>query len=159
VTSMLLVRGMGQLLGVHLRGLELTAEPFALSAVFGPGMAVFAALAPARRAARRPLLPDLLGLQLQGVSTAAARMTPVGLCTGVVSTILVVALIQSWLPTIWQRNITAPLLGLVLASGVLLTPSIYPALARGVARLLGPLWGIEGRLAARQLERNDLRSG
>ncbi len=44
-------------------------------------------------------------------------------------------------------------------SGVLLTPTIYPYVAVAVARLLKPLWGIEGRLAGQQLSRNSLRSG
>ena len=44
-------------------------------------------------------------------------------------------------------------------SGVLLTPTIFPYIARIVAWLLKPLWGIEGRLGGAATDRNSLRSG
>jgi len=159
VTSVALMRGMGQLLGVTLHELEITQEPFLLGALFGPGMAVFATLAPARRAAQRPPLPDLLGLQTQGGEGMRARMPRIGLVLGAASIIGITAFMAGWLPTAIQRTIPALLLAMVLVSGVLLTPTLFPYIARVVAWLLKPLWGIEGRLAARQLERNSLRSG
>jgi putative ABC transport system permease protein len=159
VTSMALVRGMEQLLGVALRNLEITPQPFLLAGLFGPGMAVFATLAPTRRAARRPPLPDLLGLQVQGGEGIQSRMSRIGLVLGAMSVTGITAFMAGWLPTDIERTIPALLLALVLVSGVLLTPTFFPYIARIVAWLLKPLLGIEGRLAARQLDRNSLRSG
>ena len=68
------------------------------------------------------------------------------------------ALVSGWLPHLVQTSIPAPLMGLVLISGILISPAIYPVVARGVAWLLRPLWSVEGRLAVRQLERNGMRS-
>jgi putative ABC transport system permease protein len=159
VTSLALMRGMEQLLGVALQNLEITAEPFVLAALFGPGMAVFATLAPARRAARRPPLPDLLGLQVRGSEGMRGRMSRIGLLLGGASVLGITLFMGGWFPTAIQRTIPALLLATVLVSGVLLTPTFFPYLARTVSWLLRPLWGIEGRLAARQLAGNSLRSG
>jgi putative ABC transport system permease protein len=159
LVSVVLVQGMEQLLGVTLHRLELAPQPFVLAALFGPGMAVFATFAPARRAARRPPLPDLLGLQVQGNDTIVARMARIGLVAGVIAAAGLTSFIGRFLPGPLQRTVPAPLLGLILISGVLLTPILYPFIARLVAGLLKPLWGIEGRLAVQQLSRNALRSG
>lgn len=159
LTSIFLVRGMEQLLGIELHELELAPAPFLEAALLGPGMSVIATLAPSLRAARRPLLADLLGLQTQGGDSMLSRMSRIGFVTGTLSVVGVTAFVMGWIPTEWQKVIAAPLLSLFLVSGILLTPTAYPHLARRVARLLGPLWGIEGKLAARQLERNAMRSG
>ena len=158
VTSLALMRGMEQLLGVSSQSLEITAEPFVLAALFGPGMAVFATLAPAPRR-QRPPLPDLLGLQTRGSEGMRGRMARIGLVLGGASVVGITTFMGGWLPVEIQRTIPALLLAMVLVSGVLLTPTFFPYLSRAVAWLLRPLWGIEGRLAAVQLERNSLRSG
>jgi putative ABC transport system permease protein len=159
IVSIILVGGMEQLLGVTLRRLELAPQPFILAALFGPGMAVLATMSPARRAARRPPLPDLLGLQVQGNDAIITRMLRIGAVIGIVAIAGVGAFIGRWLPGPLQRAVPAPLLGLILISGVLLTPALYPYVAALIARLLKPVWGIEGRLAVQQLSRNALRSG
>lgn len=158
VASMLLARTMEQLLGITLRDMELTAQPFVLAALFGPGMAVLAAFAPARRAAQRPPLADLLGLQLQAGDGMARRMRRMGTWLGIGSVTMIVLLVTGSLP-IWLRvNISAPLMGLFLVSGILLSPAALPPISRLVARLLDSAWGIEGRLALAQLEKNPVRS-
>jgi len=157
--SVALVGGMEQLLGVTLRRLELAPQPFLLAALFGPGMSLLATFAPARRAAQRPPLPDLLGLKQAGSEGLGSRMSLIGFLLGVCAIVGVTAFINGWWPAAVQRRIPALLLGLILVSGVLLTPAFYPYIARTIAVLLRPIWGIEGRLAVRQLERNVLRSG
>jgi putative ABC transport system permease protein len=47
---------------------------------------------------------------------------------------------------------------MLLVSIILLSPAFYPYAARSVSALLRPVWGIEGRLAVRQLERNSNRT-
>ncbi len=158
VASMLLARTMEQLLGITLRDMELTAQPFVLAAIFGPGMAVLAAFAPARRAAQRPPLADLLGLQLQAGDGMARRMRRTGTWLGIGSVTMIVLLVTGSLP-VWLRvNISAPLMGLFLVSGILLSPAALPPISRFVARVMGSAWGIEGRLALAQLEKNPVRS-
>jgi putative ABC transport system permease protein len=104
-------------------------------------------------------LLDLLGLQVQGNDTIVVRMARIGLIAGVIAAAGLTSFIGRLLPGPLQRAVPAPLLGLILISGVLLTPILYPFIARLVAGLLKPLWGIEGRLAVQQLSRNSLRSG
>jgi putative ABC transport system permease protein len=157
-TSVALTRGMGKLLGITLRELDLTAEPFLLAAVFGPGMAVLATLAPARRAAARPLLVDLLGLQTFVDGGMRRRMLRVGVALGSVSVGLIFTLVAGWMPAAIGTRIPAPLMGLFLVSGILLAPAVYPYISRWLAWLLRPVWGIEGGLAVRQLELNATRS-
>ena len=159
VTCLGLMRGMEQLLGVAMRSLDITPQPFLLAALFGPGMAVLATLAPARRAARRPLLPDLLGLQVRGSEGMRSRMSRIGLALGAAAALGIWLFMSGWLPAFIERSISTLLLTMVLVSGVLLTPAAFPYISRVVTRTLRPLWGVEGRLAARQLERNSLRSG
>jgi putative ABC transport system permease protein len=49
-------------------------------------------------------------------------------------------------------------MGMLLVSIILISPAAYPYAARAVAVLLRPIWGVEGRLAVRQLERNSNRT-
>ncbi|MBI2824651.1 MAG: ABC transporter permease [Planctomycetia bacterium] len=158
LTSMLLTHGMQKLLGVRLRGMELSLAPFLLAAVFGPGMAVAATLAPALRAAKRPPLADLMGWKEQAGDGFRRRPFAVGVVLLAISGALIVALLANWLPGALVKIIPAPLMGMFLVSGVLLSPAIYPYASRAVALLLRPLWGVEGRLAVRQLDRNATRT-
>ncbi len=159
VTSMLLVQGMERLLGIELRHLELAPMPFVEAALFGPVMALLATLAPSIRAAKRPPLADLLGLQAKGSDSMVSKMSRLGLAVGIGSTIGVTAFVMGWIPREAQKFLATPLLCTFLISGILLMPTLYPRLARVMRLLFGRLWGIEGRLAARQLERNATRSG
>jgi len=159
LTSLLLVRGMERLLAIQLHHLEWSASPFVQAALLGPAMALCATLIPAWQAARRPPLADLLGLQAQGNDRVTSKMARLGLLLGSLAAVCITAFVSGWIPEAYRGYVATPLLCAFLISGILLTPTFYPYLARGVARLFARLWGIEGRLAVQQLDRNATRSG
>jgi len=158
VASIGLSGQMADLVGVQLPDIELSWQPFVLAAIFGPGMAVLASLIPSIRASARPPLADLLGTP--SPADAGSRRLPLyaGLILGGFTALCVTALLCDWLPQSVEAWSPAPLMGLLLVSIILLSPAAYPPAARAVAAMLRPLWGIEGRLAVRQLERNATRT-
>jgi len=158
VSSIALSGQMADLVGVSLPDIELSWQPFALAVAFGPGMAVIASLIPTIRAAARPPLADLLGVPT--LADAGARKVPLvaGLVLLVFTLTCVAALLGGFFPGSFVSWTPAPLMGMLLVSIILLSPAAFPYAARAVAALLRPVWGIEGRLAVRQLERNSNRT-
>jgi putative ABC transport system permease protein len=156
--SIVLRAVMAQVLAVTLPELHLGLQSFGIAFVLGPGMAILAAYAPARRAGRRAPLPDLL--QVRGDRAAPVRRWPgyVGLALLGVAVVVTLAIVHGWIPPRPAVQLVAPMLGLFLATCVLVLPAILTPLLGLARRLLKPLLGAEAGLAMRHLERNQGRA-
>ncbi|HEV3257112.1 MAG TPA: ABC transporter permease [Gemmataceae bacterium] len=152
-------RAMGQLMGVALPELHLTSEPFLLALVLGPGVALVATYVPVRRAVRQPILEGLLS-QPGGQATAVGRRSCyLGLAVVAASVALMVAGINGWVGRPVLAASAPAVMAAFLAGSVLAVPLVLGPLLLVVARVLRPWWGMEGRLAFRQLDRHRARTG
>ena len=146
---------MAQVLGgVSLPMLGWTNEALLLALLFGPGMAVAATWIPARRAAGRAPLDDLL--TRGGVHNEKQRRWPALLGVALIATQLLstFGLGRGWLPPSWL----APLMPLGFIGFVLVMPVLIRPLLPWVRFVLESCLGFEGRLAMRQLERRPVRT-
>lgn len=146
---------MQQFLGIALPPLKLSAEPFLLAALLGPGASVAAACVPAWRASRRPPLMELLPGRTQGEEVLSPRVWQLGLFLLVLGIGLEIALGHGGFSETTRRNLLAPALTLLLVGSVLALPLAVNPLLRLINVL--PL-GLEGRLAAQQLTRHRART-
>ncbi len=151
-------RVIGQLLTVNLPDLHLTAEPFLIALVLGPGMAVAATYIPARRAGRRAFLEDLLSKSGRHADKARRRLGYVGLVVlaGIVA--LLIGLAHGWLSVSLFEPFIAPAMATYLIACALLIPLLLEPLTRLAAVLLKALLGQEGGLAVRQMVRHRTRT-
>jgi putative ABC transport system permease protein len=149
---------MEQLLAVALPEARWTWLPFLYALVLGPGMALGAAYLPARRAGRRSPLEDLR--HRRGARAEDPRRWPAYLGLMLLAAMLTAALglRLGWFPPAVAPAVPAPTTAVGLAGCVLALPLVLAPLRRLAALLLGPLLGVEGRLAFRQLDRQPART-
>jgi putative ABC transport system permease protein len=149
---------MGQIMAVTLPELRWSAEPFLLAVLLGPGMALAATYLPARRAGRRAPLEDLL--PRRGDHSEPLRRWPgyVGLAFLGLTGLWVVGLQRGWLSGAVFFPFIAPAMGVFLVGCVLVVPLMLTPLLRLAGWLLKPLLGLEGRLAVRQVSRQQGRT-
>jgi putative ABC transport system permease protein len=140
--------------GVSLPMLSWTNQALLLALLFGPGMAVAATWGPARRAARRTPLDDLLARG--GVHNEQQRRWPALLGLALIASQLLGALGigQGWL----APTLLAPLMPLGFVGFVLMMPMLILPLMGWARLVLERCLGFEGRLAMRQLERRPVRT-
>jgi len=146
---------MQKFLGVMLPSMSLSAEPFVLAALMGPGASVAAACIPAWRASRCPPLLELLPGRTHGEEILPRWVWQLGFLLLVLGIGLEIALGSSCFSQGVRRNLLAPVLALLLVGSVLALPLVVVPLLRLLAVL--PL-GLEGRLAVQQLARHRGRS-
>ncbi len=151
-------RVIGQLLTVTLPDLRLTAEPFLIALVLGPGMALAATYIPARRAGRRAFLEDLLGKGGRHADKARRWFGFVGLVLLAGILTLLIGLARGWLSVALFEPFIAPAMATYLIACVLLIPLLLDPLTRLAAWLLKAALGQEGGLAVRQLVRHRTRT-
>jgi putative ABC transport system permease protein len=151
-----LVPVMGQFLAVTLPGPHLTAGPFLLAVVLGPGAALLAAGIPAWCASRRQPLDDLLPQRGQACDHVSRRVALGGLFLLIGGIALAGGLCRGWVPQAARTALLAPALALLLTGGVLTLPAISGPLLYLAGRL--PL-GLTCTLAAQQLARRRTRTG
>ena len=124
---------------------ELTIAPLTLlkGAALGLGTTLLAALAPAREATNAPVSTVL---QRSAQESGARRLVPRLAAAGV--TVAGAGLVLLWLPgrSIWLGY---GALFCVLMAAALLTPAAVVGLARVLRPLMGKLFGVLGRMAAR----------
>jgi putative ABC transport system permease protein len=154
--SWLLGRAVGQFLGVALPPPRPGAGALLLAAALGPGVALAATWWPARRAARRDPLPELLGHAADGdgLPRWAAPVSVLLLAAGGAAE---VGLLRGWCGPAAGRALLAPAFALLLTGCVLTLPLALPALL-ALCGALGRLFGVEGRLAFLQLRRRRSRT-
>ncbi|MCI0459907.1 MAG: FtsX-like permease family protein [Gemmataceae bacterium] len=132
--------------------------PFLLALALGPGMALAAAFAPARRAARRAPLEDLL--QKGAAPSEPLHRWPgyVGLGMLAVVGVLLFGINHGWFDPFFAATFLAPAVAVFLAGWVLIVPLILGPLQRAAAFVLRRPLGREGVLAFRFLGRRPGRT-
>ncbi|MHB1424719.1 MAG: ABC transporter permease [Gemmataceae bacterium] len=146
---------MQKFLGIMLPSMTLSAGPFVLAAVLGPGASVAAACLPAWRASGRPPLLELLPGRTHSEEVLPRWVWQLGLLFIALGIGLEIALGAGYFSDITSRNLLAPAVALLLVGGVLALPLIVVPLLRLLAAL--PL-GLEGRFAVQQLARHRGRT-
>lgn len=154
-----LTRGMEGILQTHLPDLKLSLQPFLLAAVLGPGMAVAATYVPARKAAGRSILAGLFD-ELTQRSEQKRSIWPgcLGIALIALANVVVAGFLNDWFPSEIIDWIVRPTMAAFLVGSVLLIPFILGPLSKASAIILGPLLGVEGRIAFRQLDRRRQRT-
>jgi putative ABC transport system permease protein len=149
---------MASMLVVTLPALRSNLEPFVIAFVLGPGIALLAAYVPARRAARRSPLPDLL--QAHGDRSEPPRRWLSYLGVAIVALVIALALAVVWrvIPSWLALPFLAPVMALFLVGCVLVLPLILTPLLRLALWLLKPVLRTEAVIAVRHLERNRGRT-
>lgn len=147
-----------QILGVKLPPLQLTAEPFLLALLLGPGMALAATVVPAWRAGRRSPLEAMLPRR----SIPEPREGRPGWLSilGLVAVVAAAAFALGsgrWWPAETGANLMPLDFTVLLIGCVLALPLVLGPLLRLAGRLLRLSFGVEGVLALRQLERQRTR--
>jgi putative ABC transport system permease protein len=146
---------MHQFLGIALPRMKLTAEPFILAAVLGPGASLAAACVPAWRASGRPPLDELLPGRTHGEETLPPVVWKLGLLLLAGGIGIEIALGRGYFSDTVCRILLAPALTLLLVGGVLALPLVVDPLLRLLAVV--PL-GLEARFAVQQLARHRGRT-
>jgi putative ABC transport system permease protein len=149
---------LARVLVVTLPGLRLSATPFLIAAVLGPGLALAATIIPARRAGQRAPLADLL--PGRGDAGDELRRWPGYLGLALLGTVafLVLALRHGWLPSALLFPLLAPSMAMYLGGCALLVPLLLTPLSGLAAWVLRPLLGVEGGLALRLIGRHPART-
>jgi putative ABC transport system permease protein len=135
-------------------GLVITPWPFVLAAILGPGTALAAMLAPAFLAGSVTPLEGMRPVVAPPGSRVPRGFTLAGLGICLVLAMLLAGCMLGYLP----GSLAIPLGVALTASGVLLIPAVLGPASRFFAAALGPVFGIEGRLAVRQILRRRTRT-
>lgn len=157
-TSSVMADATQRLMGAPLPPIKLGLDAVLLALALGPGMALAATFVPVRQAVSRPVLEGLL--DESDVHEASVRRWPcyLGLALVLSDLFPLWGLLAHWFSPLGTR-IAAPVgLGAFLGGTALALPLIFAPLERLVGRLMAPFWGIEGRLALRQLKRRPTRT-
>jgi putative ABC transport system permease protein len=149
---------MEQLMVAVLGGLRLTALPFILAFLLGPGMALAATYVPIRRAGRRPPLDELLARPTTETHRSHRWPGYLGLTLVLATLGLELAVVFDLFPPALAQLLLPPSLAVCATGWVLLIPLVVRPLLRLVAAGLKPLLGVESVLACRQLGRNHHRT-
>ena len=145
--SRLLGLGIGRMLGVELPAADAGFAPIAVALVAGPVTTIGAALFPARRAARRHPLPDLLGVPEPAGEALRLRIGLVGLAALLVALASMAGFVTGVLPS----GFIAPAVAVTMLGAALSFPLALPAIRRGVHAALAPLVGPAGRIGLRHV--------
>jgi len=147
-----------EMLGVAPTELRLTVGPFLAAVLLGPGVALAATLHPTRRAARRSPLDGLR----DGPTGRGERLQRwpgyAGLGILIAGVVFVLLLIEDVIPMDVAAAVLPACMAALCISAVLIVPLFLPALRGPASAILRRVLGIEGRLAARQLERHPMRT-
>ena len=147
-----------KLMGAPLPPIRLGLDTVLLALALGPGMALGATLLPVRQAVRRPVLEGLGDERETHEGPPRRWPSFLGLAMVLADLVLLYGLFERWFGPIATAVLIPLGLGGFLGGTALALPLIFRPLERFVARLFAPLWGIEGRLALRQLNRRPTRT-
>jgi putative ABC transport system permease protein len=157
--AVLFTGAMEGMLNVVLLPLHLSAKPFLIAGVLGPGMSLAATYLPARRAGRRAPLEELFPRRTAVDERARRWPCALGVALLLGAALVETGLVHGWFPRARIKALIASDMAMMLAGCVLVVPLFQPALARLASVLLRPVLGPEGRLAFRHLDRHRARTG
>ena len=148
----------GAMFGAAVPSLVLTAEPIILAVLLGPLITVLATYLPARRASRRFVLSDLLTRRAIHSAFEPRWTSYVGLLSLAIAVVIVMTFHFNWLPLARARALL-PIAMICLIAGVVFSlPWVLSPIQYWVHRGISRVFGMEGRLAVRELERNPSRT-
>ncbi|MBI4880818.1 MAG: FtsX-like permease family protein [Planctomycetes bacterium] len=149
-----MTRGMGDLLLMDLPGLQVTWEPLLTGLIVGIGTTLAATYLPARQAGRREPLEELCSHRRTDVGARPGPSVWVGVLLLAICAVVTTGFLCGWMPVdLITPTMAATLIGFVLILPLFLTPLLF--LAR---RVLVPLFGVEGEVGLRILERQRGRT-
>ncbi len=145
---------MAKAYNASVNALEITAQPFILAGLLGPGMAMIAMFVPARLAGKVTPLEGMRPLVSEATESASGKITLAGIAACVITGGALAACVFGYLPV----QMAIPCGVLYTVSVVLLIPSVLTPVTRFVVWMLRPLLGASGQLAQRQIVRRRTRS-
>ncbi len=152
---------MARLSGPVAPQLQMTAGPFLLAALLGPGVAMLATYLPARNAARRSPLAELRGRpETSPAGHGRGRHWPgyVGLGMLAAFGMVYAVILTGRMPSEMFIYIMPMGMALTLVGCALAVPMALRPLSRLAQWLLRPVLGVEAILAIRQLRRHPTRT-
>src|SRR5262249_55477314 len=129
-----------------------------LPAARGPAMTLAATIYPARRAARREPLADL-SRRPMGDGPPPKWPPYLGCALLTIVFVFEIAIVRGWLSGPAGARLLPLMSGCVLVGCACLVPLVQAPMLRLVGWGIGPLLGVEGRLAVRGLLRHRARTG
>ncbi|MDA1053533.1 MAG: FtsX-like permease family protein [Planctomycetota bacterium] len=149
-----LTLGSEQLLQTEMPPIQVTMLPFVLAILFGVGLSLVATLVPARRAGRLSPSEAMSVVAPGEIEAPHLKMTIAGLVIVLAAAIALGGCAVGWFPI----DISVIAVVILLVGMVFLLPAAIPRLSQVVERMWRPIFGIEGRLARRQLVRHPSRT-
>ena len=151
----LLTNAMSRLYSGTAPAVVVTAGPFLLAALLGPGLAVLAGYFPARMAGQITPLEGMRPATAEATHRVSVLAAIVGAIVFLISGGMMFACLKGWLPISWTI-----ITGVIFTGAfVPLIPLLLGALSRIAMWILGPILDIEGRMAHRQTLRRPGRAG
>jgi len=149
-----LTLGTEQLLQTTMPPIQVTILPFLLAVLFGVGLSLVATLVPARRAGRLSPSEAMCVVTPGEIEAPRKKMTIAGLVIVLGAAIALAGCSVGWLPIDFSVSSSVVL----LVGVVFLLPVALSRISQVVEWTLRPIFGIEGRLARRQLVRHPGRT-
>jgi len=134
--------------------LIITADPFILAAILGPGISLLAMFIPIMIAARISPLESMRFVPNKGLSKITLPYILFSVTFFLVSGSMLAACITGHLPSSWTIYVGA----VVTPAFVLLVPIVLTPLTRLTSRLIYPFFRTEGKIAQRQVLRRIVRT-
>lgn len=157
--SFALNRIMEEMLAFPVPKPQLDAKSILLATLLGPGVALAAALVPAWRSSRRPVLDGLL--DNREIREPVYKRWPgyIGLGLLMVGLTFIALLLTEKIQADLASQLLPACMALLIVSGTLTIPLCIPFLSKTAALILRPFLGVEGRMAVRWLSRRPTRTG
>lgn len=150
----LLTEAMSRVYSTPMPPLTITANPFILAAILGPGISLLAMFIPIMIAARISPLESMRFVPNKGLSKVTLPYILFSLTVFLVSGLMLAACITGYLPVSWTVIVGA----IVTPAFVLLVPIVLTPLTRLTSRLIFPIFRTEGKIAQRQVLRRIVRT-
>lgn len=150
----LLTEAMSRVYSTPMPPLTITANPFILAAILGPGISLIAMFIPIMIATRISPLESMRFVPNKGLSKVTLPYILFSLTVFLVSGSMLAACITGYLPVSWTVIVGA----IVTPAFVLLVPIVLTPLTRLTSWLLFPIFRTEGKIAQRQVLRRIVRT-
>ncbi|MEO8495838.1 MAG: FtsX-like permease family protein, partial [Planctomycetota bacterium] len=143
-----------RLLQTAMPPIQLSALPFVLAVVFGLGLSLVATFLPARRAGLLSPSEAMRVVASGEIEAPHLLMTIVGLVIVLGAAVALIVCILGWIPI--DFSVVASVV--LLVGMVFLLPPTLGGITYATEFMLRPIFGVEGRLARRQLVRHPGRT-